>query len=567
MDRQTILIIIACLSVATLIVIILFVKNTRKNTIKKQVEDLYVRFNAVKTVPIAFKLNKVQAMAKRNEQTATSVQEQYQKYEETEKHINEVQEMLNNIDDEISGHNYKEAQETIKSANEALNACETEIKSIDDFLEDFSKREDEQREYSTSLKEKYRIVKNTINENANVLSIAFDGLQERLGKCEELFSTSEEWMYASDYASAQNDLEQIDKLLDEIKLNANAAPKCIKDTKGVLPVMLDEAKREYALTKQRGVYVGHLDVDSKLTSIEEKLNENVRQLIIGETDGIREDCREAKRVLNELNEALAAENRSFKEAKETNDKAHEHTQDLEKVENYVRIAYDKDSARFGLQDLRPKLKQIRENIERYKTRYQIISDELSSAIKPSSEILVFAEKLCEDIENDKKELYSYKLVIDKSTDGETRAASQLTKLQLVVSEVENKIAEYHLPKISASYNDDLIKSRTYISELRSLINEVPIDIDKLNTSLNEAIDFIYKFYNNVNNIVGMAIMVENAIVFGNKYRSTFPEVDRELSKAEFQYLNGEYTKALKTAITCMETLFPDNADEKILENA
>ena len=65
----------------------------------------------------------------------------------------------------------------------------------------------------------------------------------------------------------------------------------------------------------------------------------------------------------------------------------------------------------------------------------------------------------------------------------------------------------------------------------------------------------------------MCVMVENAIVFGNKYRSTFPEIDRELSKAEFQYLNGEYTKALKTAISCMETLFPENADEKILENA
>ena len=65
----------------------------------------------------------------------------------------------------------------------------------------------------------------------------------------------------------------------------------------------------------------------------------------------------------------------------------------------------------------------------------------------------------------------------------------------------------------------------------------------------------------------MGIMVENAIVFGNKYRSTYTDIDRELSKAEFQYLNGEYTKALKTAISCMETLFPDNADEKILENA
>lgn len=567
MDKQTILIIIACLSVATLIVILLMIKNTRKNNLKMAVDDLYVRFNAIKTVPIAFKLNKAQAMAKRNEQTAASVQEYYEKYEETEKRINQIQDMLNIVDDAVNGHSYKEALAEIKTVDENISDCEIEIKAIDDFLEEFSRKEDEQREFSANLKEKYRVVKNTINDNANVLSIAFNGLEEKLSKCEDLFSSSEEWMYASDYSAAEADLKKIDELLDEIKLNANAVPKCIKDTKGVLPVMLDEAKREYALTKQRGVYVEHLDIENKLKAIDAKLNEDVKKLMLGDTEGIRENCREAKQTLNELIEALAAENRSFKEAKETNDKAYEHTADLEKVENYVRVAYDKDSARFGLEDLRPTLKQIRENIEKYKARYQMINEDLASTAKPSSEILVDSENLCADIEVDKKELYSYKTVIDKSTDGETRAASQLTKLQLVVSEVESKLAEYHLPTISSSYKNDLVKSREYIASLRNLINEVPIDIDRLNSTLDEAIDFVYKFYNNVNNIVGMAIMVENAIVFGNKYRSTFPEIDRELSKAEFQYLNGEYTKALKTAISCMETLFPDNADEKILENA
>ena len=567
MDNKTILIIIACLSVLTLIVIILMIRNTRKNKLSKAIEALYVRFNTIKTVPIAFKLSKAQAMAKRNEETAASVQEYYDKYEETEKRINEIQDMLNNVDDAVGSRSYKETLVAIKDVENNIGDCEKEIKNIDDFLEEFSKKEDEQREYSTNLKEKYRVVKNTINENANILSIAFGGLEEKLSKCEDLFSSSEEWMYASDYTAAQNDLKKIDEMLDEIKLNANAIPKCVKDTKGVLPVMIDEAKREYALTKQRGVYVEHLDIDNKLANIDATLNEDIKKLIASDTEGIRDNCREAKRILNELIENLAAENRSFKEAKETNDKAFEHNADLEKVESYVRIAYDKDSARFGLEDLRPTLKTIRENIEKYKVRYKTINEDLASSNKPSSEILVDAENLCTDIEKDKKELYSYKTVIDKSTDGETRASTQLTKLQLVVSEVENKIAKYNLPTISETYDKDLVTSREYIGKIRKLIKEIPIDIERLNVTLDEAIDFIYKFSNNVNNIVGMAIMVENAIVFGNKYRSTFPEIDRELSKAEFQYLNGEYTKALKTAISCMEKLFPDNADEKILENA
>ncbi len=567
MDSKITLIIVAILIVSAALIVFLIIRNTNKSNIKKQVDDLYVRFNTIKTIPIAFKLNKAQAMAKRSADTVASIQNYYEEYEDAEKKINIIQDKLNAVDDDVIVKDFKAAKKNIEEVSADISECEAQIKRIDDFLEEFSKKDDEQREYSAQLKESYRMIKSTINENASLLSIAFDGLQEQLQECENLFSSSEEWIYASDYTAAQNDLDKINEILEKIKINANAIPKCVKDVKGVIPVMIDNIKHEYALTKQRGVYIEHLNIDETLDKVEATLKQDNTKLYKGETDGVRENCTEARRILNELNDDLARENRSFVEAKQTNDKAYEDSNNLAKVESYVRIAYDKDSARFGLEDIRSILKNIRENIEKYKQRYKDISVELNSCIKPASQTLLDAEKLCDDIEADSKILYTYKTLIDKSTDGEARAASQLIKLQLVVSETKNKIAKYHLPIISDSYQDDLVKSWEYIDKIKVLINEIPINIDELNVVLDEGIDFIYKFHNNVNNIVGMAMMVEKAIVFGNKYRSTIPEIDRELSKAEFQYLNGEYTKALKTAINCMETLFPDNADEKIMENS
>ncbi len=567
MDSKITLIIVAILIVSAALIVFLIIRNTNKSNIKKQVDDLYVRFNTIKTIPIAFKLNKAQAMAKRSADTVASIQNYYEEYEDAEKKINIIQDKLNAVDDDVIVKDFKAAKKNIEEVSADISECEEQIKRIDDFLEEFSKKDDEQREYSAQLKESYRMIKSTINENASLLSIAFDGLQEQLQECENLFSSSEEWIYASDYTAAQNDLDKINEILEKIKINANAIPKCVKDVKGVIPVMIDNIKHEYALTKQRGVYIEHLNIDETLDKVEATLKQDNTKLYKGETDGVRENCTEARRILNELNDDLARENRSFVEAKQTNDKAYEDSNNLAKVESYVRIAYDKDSARFGLEDIRSILKNIRENIEKYKQRYKDISVELNSCIKPASQTLLDAEKLCDDIEADSKILYTYKTLIDKSTDGEARAASQLIKLQLVVSETKNKIAKYHLPIISDSYQDDLVKSWEYIDKIKVLINEIPINIDELNVVLDEGIDFIYKFHNNVNNIVGMAMMVEKAIVFGNKYRSTIPEIDRELSKAEFQYLNGEYTKALKTAINCMETLFPDNADEKIMENS
>ena len=567
LNTTTIIIIAAVLVVIIALIVVLLIRNSHKKNLKKKMDELYVRFNDIKTVPLAFKLNKAQTMAKRNEDMAKEVETYLKRYNEVDMHINDLQQMLNDADDSQSEKSYMENLETLDMIDLAMKECEAEVKEIDDFLEEFSKKENQQRDYSTKLKEKYRIVKTTINKNSQILSISYDGFVKKLEECESLFSSSEEFMYASDYVSAQNDLEKIDEILESIKTNANKVPKLLKDLKGVVPLMMDETKREIALTKQRGVYIDHLEIDEKMAKIEESIDECTKKIMDAEAKGIKADLSNDKDILNSMNEALEDENRSFKQAKETNEKAYEHIRDMEKVEEYVRIAYHKESARFGLEDLSKVLSDIRNNISKYKAKYEQINVDLISCVRPSSDILSDADELFNAVETDLKTLYSYKSRIDKSTDGESRAASQLTKLQLVVSEVETKLLEYSLPTIDESYKNDLHRAREYIEQIREMIAEVPINIEELNALLDEAIDFTYKFYNNINNVVGMSIMVENAVVFGNKYRSTYPEIDRELSKAEFQYLNGEYTKALKTAISCIETLFPDDADEKIMRNA
>ena len=82
-----------------------------------------------------------------------------------------------------------------------------------------------------------------------------------------------------------------------------------------------------------------------------------------------------------------------------------------------------------------------------------------------------------------------------------------------------------------------------------------------------AIDFIYKLWNNVNNVVGTALMVENTIVFGNKYRSTYADIDSELTRAELCFRNGEYTQALKIAIATIEKIHPGSYEKLIKENS
>jgi septation ring formation regulator len=130
-----------------------------------------------------------------------------------------------------------------------------------------------------------------------------------------------------------------------------------------------------------------------------------------------------------------------------------------------------------------------------------------------------------------------------------------------------KIRKYKLPAISNTYEDDMQKANEYIHTLENLVEDHPINMQLLNGTLQEALDFIYKLYNNVNNVVGVVAMLEKTIVFGNRYRSTYADIDSELTRSELLFRNGQYTQALTVAIATIEKILPGNYESMIKENA
>jgi len=160
-----------------------------------------------------------------------------------------------------------------------------------------------------------------------------------------------------------------------------------------------------------------------------------------------------------------------------------------------------------------------------------------------------------------------KSTMETATNDEDRARKQLVKLQIIMNQMQVKLRKYKLPNISDSYEADMTKANNYISKLSTLVDETPINMPLLNATLSEALDFIYKLYNNLTNVVATAIMVEDTIVFGNRYRSTYEDIDSELTRSELSFRNGEYTNALTTAIATIEKIHPGNYESMIRENA
>jgi len=566
LDTNTKLIILGVLVLLVIIIVIILILNARKNKIKQAFDDVNIRFNEVKTIPLAFKLNKAQAMARRSEETSAAVKSYYAKYEEAQKHIDEMSELLLNAEDAIGNKDYKEAKNIIDTLNEKLDSSEVEVKNIDKFLEQFQEKETEQRRFSAHLKESYREIKLFINENEQALSIAYNGFINKLAKCEELFSNSEEWMYANDLIKAQEELNKIELILNDIKANVMLIPELAKYNKGIVPSLLDEAIRRHELARQRGLQLDDLNIDTRINEVRKAMNDNVKLLMDGETEGIKDNSLKLKENLEKIIDDLANEEANIQEVKVLSEKIGNDISEIKKIENYVRVAYVKDKSRYDLKDINKSLNDIIANVGEYQSVYLSLNNDMTNNSRSATKLLEEFKVLEEKAEADKQQVIEFKNIIDKNTNDEIRARNQLIKFQIVLNEIEVKVKEYRLPAIADSYVDDLAECKKRIEEIEKLLKEIPINLENLNETLDEAIDYIHNFYNNVNNIVGMAIMVENAIVFGNRFRSSYEEVDSELSKAEFSYINGEYTRALTLVINCLEKILPNKVDETILEN-
>ena len=559
--------IIAILVILALIILFIIYKKVQSNRLKNELNDINVRFNALKSVPLAFKLNKATQIAKINEEMQASLEGYREQYDTCQKHLNQLDALIATLEDNIAIRKYKQARESLKVVLENIKDSEEEVKNIETFLDRITKREQEQREHSSSLKEEYRDIRTLAQEKASDLSICYDGVEDRLKVCEERFSSFEEQIYANDFVKAQEDLDFVESELESIKEAIEELPSLVHMANGTLPTLEEEVEREYLLTRQRGVYTNHLSLEERLRALLHDLKAQSDLIEKGQTIGVKDALEEIKAKLESLLVSLNEENEAYDGVKKAHGELNKAIEESAKLYQYIEVVYKKDKEKYSLEDLSDVIANKDKTLKALDERFKELDDVRHVNMTPSTMLLVKYKDEQNSVAKLNSELKTYKQRIDKTSNDENRAKTQIVKLQIVLNEVEVKIAQYRLPAISASYESDLRTARDNINDLKILLAAIPLDVKALNSKLDMTIDYVYKLYNNVNNVVGMALMVENAIVFGNKYRSSYPEVDAELSKAEFAYLNGEYTQSLSIAIACIEKLFPKDGDKKIKEYA
>ena len=134
--------------------------------------------------------------------------------------------------------------------------------------------------------------------------------------------------------------------------------------------------------------------------------------------------------------------------------------------------------------------------------------------------------------------------ITSMKDDETRAREQLNTIEDLLKKSKYRLKDYKIPVIPSSYYIELTEAQDAIREIVKELDKKPIVIKILNIRVDTARDLVFKIYNKTNDMIKIVDMAEKMIVYGNRYRSSYEEIDIALTKAEELFRRGKYKESL-----------------------
>lgn len=547
--------------------LLLVIRKIMKSKIEKQAKALEVRYNKIKSVPLQFKLNKALALSKVNQPLIPIVEKAQKTHQEISETFKAIATLLADVEDYLLMGRLKQGRLGLVDIEELLVINEKQVTQLDQQLSDLLEEETTQRSTITQLKDDFRKIKATLINDSASYSLALDTLQQSLMDVEKMFSAFEEWMFASEFEKASAKTKEIATHITQLQQQLELLPKLITQVKGVIPKMIDDVAYSATRLKQKGVSIQHLDVARNLEMISNTLKEDLANLRLAITKDIQEHVDASLTRLNQLKTACEHEDKAFDEQVVVADELFSLMEQNQQTYQILNEQATKHGERFDIKEISEALPILESKLLENKD----IAFKLKQLIKentiPATTIILSLKDALAQVSANQKLLDSHLKTLENHLTEESRAQKQLLKLQLIINEIKVKIRKHRLPAISDSYKGDVIKSKQMIAKLQETLDSKPIDTEKLNQRVNESIDFVYKLYNLVNNIVGMVDMIEHAIVYANKYRSTYPIIDTECTRTELMFRNGEYTQALTTILSAIERLHPDSFEQLVRENA
>ncbi|WP_294578428.1 septation ring formation regulator EzrA [uncultured Thomasclavelia sp.] len=543
------------LLVVILAILIYWMINLKKY--RKAIVDLENDMNAIKTLPIQYRLGRIKSIGK----NMPDVMEKYEEFDEEfcqllELQNNEIAPLWNNIDERLFYRKLKGVKKDVARLKGLIEDYEKRAKVLLKEIEVITEIENIQRVAIIKVKEKFRKVNDDYAAVRFKIEDYVPAIPAMIEDIDQRFVELEALMNSQRFDDAKVSTNSIDHDVDLLSSYIRDLPTYISIVRKYIPKRLEEINQKIRDMQERNFSVEKLDTTVRYNIIHTDLEKTIKAIKNLELENVGDAIETMTDDINSLNTDFEKEENAYNQYEEIRNNCYKHIGHLDEGLRNTIASFDELQHNYLLTDYNI---TVKEDYEQFKP----ILDDLSKLTQIIESKDFSYSAMINDLNSLIERCKPFDEILDKYTElenslrlEEKRALDELENINIVLLEIKSEIKNKHLPMINESYKDYINDSYQKAEEILKFIRHRPIDLNRLSIQVDAARDVIYKLYDNVHNLIVTADMVEDAIVYGNRFRSSFLEVNTELTKAELLYRNGEYTKALTTAVDIIEKIKP-----------
>ena len=546
------------------IVALHFIRRGITNRYRKQVKELEVAKNMVASTPVSLELSKVEPIIK-NDKMEEKYNDWQEKFDDLrEKKLAQIDDMLIDLDIYIDKRDYKTCLYRLAKAELEIYKAHESADYLLDEIKEITLSEEKYRAIVIKLKTKYRELNKDFQNHKQMYDEMQEAIELQLENIERRFLDFEKVMEKNEYNEVVHIVKALDTMIDHISIVIKEVPDLLLMAKQIIPARMQEIKELNDDMVKQEYPLDYLNIDYNL----EESKKNIDHIL----DKIRvlnlEDCMfELKTMLEYFDSLFVDFEKERLSRKVYEEMESDFSKKLAKTNKVVQEVYNQLDDIKSMYDLNDKdvetihevnkiLVVINDDYKKLLAKVEAKSTPYSMLHKEIEDLTVRLKQMEDDLDQALKSL-------GNMYDDEVRAREQLEEIQVFLKQCKEKMRGYKLPIITNNYFVQLSEANEAIGEVIKELERKPIVIKTLNTRVDTARDLVLKLYNTTNEMIKTAQLAEMAIVFGNRYRASYDEVDSGLGDAEMLFFKGEYKKALDTSIKAVSVV-DENIYRKLL---
>lgn len=557
------LIIFGTILVALIIFMIVY-HSIKLKIYRQEILDLQNQINGIKTLPLQYRLGRVQSIAKNMPEVAEEYEQFTKDFEKiTEFQKNELGVLVNEVDESLFYGKTHGIKKKFALIREMTQRYDHDAKDLLARIEKVTEIENIQRVEIIRVKGKYREVGNEYEKIRVKVEEFVPHALEMFKELDDDFVKLETLMNNQMFADAKNFTEEIENRIDSLQENLKDLPSYVYVVSDLLPSKIDKVDELITSLEGDEYALEEMNIAARRQEVDEQMEESIAHVKNVDIKGAAEVLEPLTGLIEELVIDLGKELDSYKQFKEKWRESYNELQRLTDVYQNTMKEYRRLITEFVIDEEEVVISKKYEEFKQIQKDANDLIEQMESGHFAYANMLEHVENLYDRMMQHDTYLEEFEKQKEDIDTKNQKTEELLENINIVLLEIKSEIKNEHLPLVNDSYRDYIADSYNKVEEIKRFKTHKPVVLNELCAKVEGARDVIYKLYDNVHNMIVTAGMVEDAIVYANRYRSMFLEVNTELTKAEVLFRNGEYRNALQVAVDILERLEPGKYEELI----